>query len=166
MLAQCAVSNNGQVLVVFDHAVWLSHGFINCLASDLLLCPFHKKLIRRRCHWFVAKQIILDLVLSCHFAIEQFLKSVYVCRELTWRNPEVSEFSFWRKSTKRKSLVRRIWNVHNNSCLLELRRDIYILYIYQATEYAILLRNYTHMFSPGGKSGDHSYYCDSNLVSH
>ena len=25
--------------------VWSGHGFINCLASALLLCPFHKELI-------------------------------------------------------------------------------------------------------------------------
>ena len=25
--------------------VWFGRGFINCLASDLLLCPFHKELI-------------------------------------------------------------------------------------------------------------------------
>ena len=28
--------------------VWFGHGFIKCLASDLLLCPFHKELINFR----------------------------------------------------------------------------------------------------------------------
>ena len=48
---------------------------------------------------------------------------------------------------------------HNNSCLLELQRVWY-----QATEYAILLRNYTYAFSPGVESGDHSYCCDVGKV--
>ena len=25
--------------------VWFGHAFINCLASDLLLCPFHRELV-------------------------------------------------------------------------------------------------------------------------
>ena len=43
---------------------------------------------------------------------------------------------------------------HNSSCILELLRVWF-----QATEYAILLGDYIHAFSPGVDSGVHSY-CD------
>ena len=43
-LAQCAVSDYG-FLVVFYHAGWFGHSFVNCLAADLLLCPFHQIMI-------------------------------------------------------------------------------------------------------------------------
>ena len=41
------------------------YGFINCLASDHLLCHFHKKLIICEVSLVLPKQIIFDLVLSC-----------------------------------------------------------------------------------------------------
>ena len=44
---------------------------------------------------------------------------------------------------------------HDNVYLLELR-----WVWYEATEYTILSRNYTHAFSPGVDSDDHSYCCD------
>ena len=40
----CLVTNYG-FLLGFDHADWFGYGFINRLASDSLLCPFHKKMI-------------------------------------------------------------------------------------------------------------------------
>ena len=42
-LIHCAVSNYGFLVVRFGSVRFglFGHGFINCLASDLLLCPFH-----------------------------------------------------------------------------------------------------------------------------
>ena len=64
----------------------------------------------------------------------------YSYRQLTYRNLEVNKFSFLRKSTKRKSLVIRTENFHNNtcSCLLELLGVGYLG---------------THAFSPGPSRG-------------
>ena len=40
------LDTNYEFHLVFDQAERFSHQcLINCLASDLLLCPFHKKLI-------------------------------------------------------------------------------------------------------------------------
>ena len=80
-------------------------------------------LFERTCSWLFSKQII------------RVFLSVYTCRKLTWRNLEASEFSFLPKSTKKKSLIEAFLIFHNNSCLLELR-----MVLYQATEYATLLR--------------------------
>ena len=131
-LRQCPVTNCG-FLVVFDHADRFGHDFINCLDSNLLLCPFHKKLIICEMSLVFAKQIVCDLVLSC-IVIEELLKSVCTCRQLIWRNLEVCERSFLRKSTKSPWLDAFVI-FHNNSCLLELRGYGRPL----ATEYAILL---------------------------
>ena len=57
-----------------------------------------------------------------------------------------------------KSLKDAFGIFHNNikyCCLFKLRRVCY-----QATEYAILLHNYTHAFSTEIESGGHSYCCD------
>ena len=68
--------------------------------------------------WFFAKQDILNLV-SSWIVTEQFY--AYVYQELTWRNLEVTEFSFLRKS-KEDVLDKRIKDflnmtivVHKNS---------------------------------------------------
>ena len=68
----------------------------------LLLCPFHKKKkknceFERRSPSVFVKRIIRDSVSSC----------IDTYRQLTCRNLEVSEFSFLRKSIKRKSLIIR-----------------------------------------------------------
>ena len=68
---------------------------------------------------------------------------------------DASEFIFFRKSTKVKSLIDELGIFHNNSCLLELRRGCY-----KATENAILLRDDNHAFSPWIEAGDHFYCCD------
>ena len=156
--------------------VWFDHGFVNCLASDLLLCPFHNELIIWEkmsfffcffffgfvlfclfvCFCFFAKQIIRDLqVVSSCIVIDEFTLSIHLHLKLSWRNLEVSECSFLRKSTKRKSLIDAFGIFHDNIYLSELRRVWY-----QATEYTILSRNYTHAFSLGVESDDHSYCCD------
>ena len=58
--------------MVFDHADLFGHGFINCLASNLLLCLFHKKLmICETMSLVFAKQIICNFVLS-YTVIEEF----------------------------------------------------------------------------------------------
>ena len=64
--------------MVWFNLVWFGHGFINCLASDLLFCPFHKKLrILEQKSCGFAKQIIRDLVSSC-FVLEQVNPSLHV----------------------------------------------------------------------------------------
>ena len=64
-------------LMVFNHASWSGHGFIKCLATDLLLCPLQKKLIICEMSLvFFAKQIICNLVLS-RIVIEQFNLSTH-----------------------------------------------------------------------------------------
>ena len=66
----------------FDHANWFGHGFIDCLASDLL-CPFHKTtddLWDVLVVFFPPKQIIRDVGLL-------LLKSlIRLCRRLMLDN--------------------------------------------------------------------------------
>ena len=112
--------------------------FINCLASDILWCPFHIPLIIWEMSLVFAKQVIRELVSVITIVIEEFNLFIHV-ENFFWRNLEVSEFSFLRKSTTRKSLIDAFGIFRNTSCLLELRRVWY-----QATE--ITLRN---LFSPG-----------------
>ena len=143
--------------LVWCGLVWFGYCFINyCFASDLFLCQFHKELV-------IWKKVPLvfcqthnprfSFIMYCYWRV---VLSVYKCWERTWRNLDVSEFSFLRKSTKRTSLIDAFAIfITIASCLLELRRIWY-----RATTYAILLRNYTHAFSPGVESRDHSYCCD------
>ena len=94
---QCQVSNNGFLAVWFGLAMVLSIVW----PRTLLLCPFHKKLriSEKKSYGF------------CQTGNPQFSFIVYFYTywQLTWRNLEVSEFSFLRKSTKKKSLVIRTW---------------------------------------------------------
>ena len=67
----------------FDHAGWFGHGFIIYLASDLLLCPFHR----------AYKKLVICERMS--------FKRIYLTKSGSYG----SEFSFLRKSTKRKFLI-------------------------------------------------------------
>ena len=102
---------------------------------------------------FCQKQIIRDLVLSC-IVIEKFYLSIHVDNlfDRIWKLVNlVSNVSQQRGSPWLDALV----IFHNNRCLLELRGVWHI-----GTEFAILLRNYTHAFSTGIDSGGYSYCCD------
>ena len=66
----------------FNHVDWFGHGFL-CLAPNLLLSPFHKKLLIFETMSLVfAEQIIHDLVLSC-IVIEEFNPFIHVRTYLT-----------------------------------------------------------------------------------
>ena len=95
-----------------------------------------------RCRRFLANQIIHDLLLSR--ILNELGCLCGMCLELTWRNLEVSEFDFSRKSIRESPWLDSFGIFHNNShnsCSLELRRVWYL-----ATEYSILLRKYSHAF--------------------
>ena len=61
-----------------------------------------------------------SFIMYCYWTV----LSAYLCEDLTWRNLEVSKFSFLRTSTKKKSLIRRIWDF--KKVLLELRGGYFI----------------------------------------
>ena len=50
----------------------------------------------RRCSWFLPKQIILDLVLSCTPLLYCYWRawSIYACQEFTWQNLNLSDLGF------------------------------------------------------------------------
>ena len=85
----CPVSYYRFLLVRFGS---VRHDLINCLASDLLLCPFHKKLIiwEMSLGFCQTGNLRLSFIMYCY---STYLP-VYMWRELTSRNREVSEFSF------------------------------------------------------------------------
>ena len=85
---------------------WFGHGFINCMASNLLLCPFHKKQIICVKISLVFLPKIICVVLSC-IAIEQFNLSIHIKNfwDKIWKLVNLVSYI-----TKRKSLIRNIKN--------------------------------------------------------
>ena len=102
----CPVSNNGFLPVRF----WFSLVW----SLNLLLRPFHKK----QRIWEKSFGFCQTDNLQCSFIVY-----CYTYRQLTCRNLEVSEFTFLRKSTKRKPWLSALTIFDNNSCLLELKKD-------------------------------------------
>ena len=66
---------------------------------------------------------------------------MYVC-ERTCQNLEASEFSFVLKLTKRKSLVRRIWNVPWQQLIIRTPYKVLGVRMISSPEYAIMLCYY------------------------
>ena len=92
-----------KVLVRFGSVwLWLVMVLLIVWPRSLLLCPFHKKL---RIWW--KKSFGFCQTDNPRFI---FIMYCYRYRQLTSKNPDVSEFSTLRKSTKRKSLVIRTWD--------------------------------------------------------
>ena len=73
------LASNSGFLEVSNQVSWFGCGFINCLASDTLFFPFHKKIINRvkLSLVFLPNIIISHLILSST-VIEQFYPSIRV----------------------------------------------------------------------------------------
>ena len=82
---------------------------MNYLALDQV-CPFHKKLVICRKMSFFFSQTDNSRLVIHHVLLLNKLICLYMSR-IYLTNLEVTEFSFLRKSTKRKSLIRpTVWD--------------------------------------------------------